>query len=74
MGQVKNQFDKESLKKICKGALIGMLGFIAGEGGIQITQYLSQAELGIYRPFAVVVGGILINIVREYVRGHYNES
>jgi hypothetical protein len=69
MAQKKNSFDKETWKKIGKGALIGIGGFIAGEGGIQILQCLSQAELGVFRPYAVVLGGIIVNVFREYFKG-----
>ncbi len=67
--QTKYSFDTATLKKIGKGALIGISGFLAGEGGIQLLQYLSQANLGAFRPYAVVIGGILVNAVREYVKG-----
>ncbi len=67
--QVKNSFDKESLKKIGKSALLLIFGFIAGDGGISIIQYITNADLGVYRVPAVLVSTFIINTVREYMKG-----
>ncbi len=67
--QVKNSFDKESLKKIGKSALLLIFGFIAGDGGISIIQYITNADLGVYRVPAVLVSTFVINTVREYMKG-----
>lgn len=69
MGQVKNSFDKESLKKIGKSALLLIGGFVVGDGGISILQYITNADLGIYRVPAVLGFTFLINTVREYMKG-----
>jgi hypothetical protein len=67
--QVKYKFDPETLKKIGKSALLLVGGYIAGEGGITILQYVTNAELGKYKIPAVLVSAFLINTIREYVKG-----
>lgn len=69
MGQIKNSFDKESLKKIGKSALLLVGGFVAGDGGVSLLQWVSGAELGVYRVPAVLVSTFVINAIREYMKG-----
>lgn len=65
MNQKKNQFDKESLVKILKGAGIA--------GGAVILLYVLEglAQLDFGQSTALVVGilSILINAVKEYRKG-----
>lgn len=63
--QVKNSFDYQTLQKVGRGAIIA--------GGSAITIYLLQwimtVDLGAYTPMAVAIAGIIINAVREYMKG-----
>ena len=69
MGQVKNSLDKVTMKKIGISALLLLGGFIAGDGGVSILQYLINAELGVWRVPSVLVATFIINTVREYLKG-----
>jgi len=63
--QKKNSFDPETIEKIIKGAAIA--------GGSAATIYLLQwimtVDLGVYTPMAVAIAGIVINAIREYMKG-----
>jgi len=74
MAQIKYSFDPETLKKIGKSALLLVGGYIAGEGGIMILQYLGNMELGKYKIPAVLVSTFIINSIREYVKGRPQEK
>ena len=67
--QIKNKFDSVSLQKIGKSALLLLSGFIAGDGGISILQYITNADLGVYRMPTVLISTFIINTIREYVKG-----
>jgi len=65
MSQIKNSFDKETIKKVGKGALI------AGGSAISIylLQWIMTVDLGVYTPMAVAIAGIIINAIKEYKAG-----
>lgn len=58
-------FDRETVVKIGKGALIAGGGALA----VYILQSLAGMDFGEATPLVVAVCGILINSVREYVKG-----
>jgi hypothetical protein len=63
--QVANTFDKITIEKIWKGALIA--------GGSALLTYILQAiagmDFGDFTPVVVAVCGILINTVKSYFQG-----
>jgi hypothetical protein len=69
MDQIKNKLDTETLSKIGKSALLLIGGFIAGDGGISLLQYITSTELGVWRVPAVLGATFIINTVREYMKG-----
>jgi len=63
--QIKFSFDKETLKKIGKGALIAL-----GSAALTaLAEYLSGIDFGEYTVAVMAVVGIVINGVREYFKG-----
>lgn len=63
--QISNQFCKESITKILKGA-----GIAAGAaGGIYILQALSSMDFGAFTEIAVALAAILINSLKEFKKG-----
>lgn len=58
-------FDKETVMKIGKGALIAGGGALA----VYILQFVAGMDFGEATPIVVAVCGILINAVREWVKG-----
>ena len=70
MSQKRNSFDKESLKKIGKGALI------AGGGALlfYFLETLPKLDFGSeITPIVTAICAILINAIREYRRGDVRE-
>jgi len=63
--QVKNQFDKSSLTKIGKGALIAGGAAIA----IYLLTWVTSLDFGQFTPMVVGVAAILINSIKEYRKG-----
>jgi hypothetical protein len=63
--QIRYSFDKTTLVKIVKGALIAGGAVVA----LYILEALTAADFGIYTPTAVAVLSILINVVKEYIQG-----
>ena len=63
--QVKYRFDKETLRKIGRGALIAL----AGTTGTVLLQYATNSNFGAYTPVVTAGISILVNIAREYVKG-----
>lgn len=65
MEQQAFSFDKETLKKIGKGALI------AGGGAaiVAILQYVQGVDFGSNSALVGAVCAILINVLREYIKG-----
>lgn len=65
MEQIKNRFDKATLIKIGKGALI------AGGGAllVYVLQSLSSMDFGEMTPLITSLCAILINSIREYIKG-----
>jgi len=63
--QIKFSFDKETMKKILRGALI------AGGGAVltYLAQNLSEMNFGAYTPIVVALMSILINAAKEYIKG-----
>lgn len=63
--QKANSFDKETMKKIGRGALI------AGGGALMVylLQSIAGMDFGEASPLIVALCGILINAVREYMKG-----
>lgn len=58
-------FDKETMKKILKGALIAVSGALL----TYIAQYVSSTDFGVYTPLVVSVSSILINAGKEFIKG-----
>jgi hypothetical protein len=69
MAQVKNKFDKETWKKMLKSAALLAGGYITGDGGIRLLEYLQNADLGKYKLPAVIAFTFIINAIREYMSG-----
>ncbi len=65
MKQVANSFDKATLIKIGKGALISG-GAVAL---LYILQWLITVDFGNWTPVVVGLLGILINTVKEFIAG-----
>jgi hypothetical protein len=72
VAQIKNRFDKETLKKLLKSALLLAGGYIAGDGGIRIIEIVNNTDLGKYKVPAVIVSTFIINAIREYMKGDPN--
>jgi hypothetical protein len=64
--QIKNSFDKATLIKIGKGALIS--------GGAALSVYVLEAvsamDFGQATALIVAIAGILINAIKEYKKGN----
>lgn len=58
-------FDSATVKKIGKGALIAGGGAIA----VYVLTYISGMDFGSSTPIVVAVCSILLNVVREFVKG-----
>lgn len=58
-------FDKETVKKIIKGAAIAS----AGAALTYLAQYVSSEDFGVYTPVVVAVSSILINACKEFING-----
>jgi len=65
MAQVKNKFDKESLIKIGKGALIAG-GAVAL---LYLLEGLAKLDFGEATPVVVGILSVLINAIREWRKG-----
>ena len=63
--QKQYSFDKITLVKIGKGALIAAGGAIL----TYIAEHIGDFNFGIYTPIAVAVLSILINAGKEYISG-----
>ena len=63
--QIKNSFDKESLIKIGKGALIAGTGAVA----LYFLDWVSTLEVGTWTPIISMVVPILVNTVKEFMKG-----
>lgn len=63
--QIKNSFDKASIKKIALNAAI-----LAGcAGGTYILQALSNMDFGLYQPLVMALIGIGVKTVEHYQAG-----
>lgn len=58
-------FDKETVKKIIKGAAIAAAGAVL----TYLAQYVSSTDFGVYTPVVVAVSSILINSGKEFIKG-----
>lgn len=58
-------FDKETLIKIGKGLLIAVGGAVI----TYATEYFSSTDFGVYTPLVVAVSSIIINTIKEYIKG-----
>lgn len=65
MPQIKNAFDRETLIKIAKGAGIAMGGTLC----VYLLQILPGLDFGAMTPMVVGIASILINALREYLKG-----
>jgi len=63
--QIKNSFDRESLLKVGKGALIAATGAAA----LYILDWAGTIEIGPLTPLIAAVVPILVNAVREWMKG-----
>ena len=64
--QVKNSFDTETLIKVAKGALLAGTGAAA----LYLLDWAGQLEIGVYAPLIAAVVPILVNVVKEYIKGN----
>ena len=64
-GQIKNRFDWKSIKKIGKSILLAS----AGSGALVLIGYLQKINYGSLAPLAVAGFPILINAIREFMKG-----
>lgn len=64
--QIKNCFDKKTIKKIGKGALIAATGSAA----LFILNAIKVTNVGIGEPLVVMLVPTLINMVKEWMKGH----
>lgn len=63
--QIKYKFDRKTLKKISKGALIAATGSAA----LFILDYLKMINIGTLEPIAVMIVPTLINLIKEWMKG-----
>lgn len=63
--QIKYCFDKKSITKMSKGALIAATGGAA----LFILNALKVANVGALEPIIVILVPTLINMVKEYLKG-----
>ena len=64
--QIEYSFDKETIIKIGKSALI-----VAGGAGLTYgLQELAKLDFGVYTPVATAFFSWAINTVKEYVKGY----
>jgi len=59
------RFDKETTKKVIKGAIIAGSGAVA----VPILEYIAKQDFGAYSPFVAAGCAILVNAVREFIKG-----
>ena len=64
--QVKNAFDRESLIKVGKGALIAG----GGVAVLYVLQAITQMDFGQYTALVVGIASIVINAIKEYQKGN----
>lgn len=64
--QTKNSFDKETIAKIGKGALIAGGGAIA----VYILQIIPTLNFGQWTALATAISSILLNAIYQYQRGN----
>ena len=63
--QIKHQFDKVTLIKISKGALIAATGAAA----LYILGWIKDLDLGTWTPLIVAIVPILVNAIKEWKKG-----
>lgn len=63
--QIKHSFDKKTINKIIKGALIAATGSAA----LFILNYLKKVNIGTLEPVIVMAVPTLINVVKEWMKG-----
>lgn len=56
---------KDNWKKVGRGALIAMGGALL----TYLAQFISSTDFGVWTPLVVSIGGIIINMGREYLKG-----
>jgi len=65
MEQQSFSFDKVTMSKIAKGALIAISGALL----TYMAQYVATTDFGAYTPIVVALASILINAGKEYTKG-----
>ena len=65
MPQIKNSFDKATLVKIGKGALIAASATFA----LYILDWLGTIEVGVATPLIAALVPILVNTIKEWRKG-----
>ena len=63
--QIKNQFDKTTLIKIGKGALIAATGTLA----LYLLDWFGSLDLGVYTPLVAAIVPIAVNAIKEWRKG-----
>ena len=64
--QVKNSFDRETVRKIIRGGIITATGAF----GIYVLGILGQLNYGsVWTPIVAMIIPILVNAIREFKRG-----
>jgi len=67
MAQIKNSFDKDTIKKIIKGGLIAF----TGAGAIALLQYFGQLQINnpLLASFVAFAVPTLVNTIKEWMKG-----
>ena len=65
MNQVANSFDKVTVQKIGRGALIAGFGAVA----VYFLQSVMGMDFGPYSPLVVSIASIALNALKEYLAG-----
>lgn len=67
MEQVKNSFDKETVKKIAKGALIAM----SGSAALSLLDYIGTIQIAdpAFAIFVSFIVPVLVNAIHQWQKG-----
>jgi len=63
--QIEKQFDKKTLIKIGKGALIAGTGTVA----LYLLSWIRELDLGLITPLVVGLVPVFVNAIKEWMKG-----
>lgn len=63
--QIKKSFDKVTLLKILKGALIAGTGAAA----LYVLDWIGTIDVGVFTPIIAAMVPTLVNMIREWMKG-----